>query len=233
MNTSAPFRDAPLAAGRTTLIIIAGLILFCVAFAVLDTAYYQFANTRFPAVGDSTWLATVWGIVSRLHVFIPALVLVLWRPRLFGFQIGKTRQHWRLVVVLLLVNCGVIAGYLLLTGGGTPYSSNQWLVTEVFTVPVVEETVWRGVVFTLLLLALRRVHDERSAGWWAIILSGVAFGLMHGLNALTGAPLAFVAPQVLNATIWGLVYGYARYKTDSVYPPMLLHGAMNLIVVLF
>jgi membrane protease YdiL (CAAX protease family) len=137
------------------------------------------------------------------------------------------------VVVLLLVNCGVIAGYLLLTGGGTPYSSNQWLVTEVFTVPVVEETVWRGVVFTLLLLALRRVHDERSAGWWAIILSGVAFGLMHGLNALTGAPLAFVAPQVLNATIWGLVYGYARYKTDSVYPPMLLHGAMNLIVVLF
>jgi membrane protease YdiL (CAAX protease family) len=38
--------------------------------------------------------------------------------------------------------------------------------------------------------------------------------------------------QVLNAGVWGIVYGYARALTDSIYPPMLLHAAMNLVVVL-
>jgi membrane protease YdiL (CAAX protease family) len=46
-------------------------------------------------------------------------------------------------------------------------------------------------------------------------------------------PLAFVAVQALSAAIWGVMYGYARAQTESVYPPMLLHAAMNLVVVLF
>lgn len=47
---------------------------------------------------------------------------------------------------MLLVNCGVVVGYLLLTQSSTPYNGNQWLVTEMVTVPVVEETFWRGFV---------------------------------------------------------------------------------------
>ncbi len=39
--------------------------------------------------------------------------------------------------------------------------------------------------------------------------------------------------QVLNATIWGVMYGYARSKSESIYPPMILHAAMNLVVILF
>jgi membrane protease YdiL (CAAX protease family) len=29
------------------------------------------------------------------------------------------------------------------------------------------------------------------------------------------------------------MYGYARVKTESLYGPMVLHAAMNLVVVLF
>jgi membrane protease YdiL (CAAX protease family) len=217
----------------TTLLVAVGLALFTIGFAMVSDAYYQFANARFPNVGDSPWLATIWGVVSRLYVIIPCAALVFWRPRLFGFQIGRTRQHWRLLVFLLLVNCGVVAAYILLTGSGTPYSGNQWLLTEIVIVPVVEETMWRGIIYAVLLMVLRRVHPAHSAGLWAVWMSGLAFGLAHGVNVLAGVPLAFVWPQVLNAAIWGVAYGYARMKTDSVYPPMILHSAMNLVVVLF
>jgi membrane protease YdiL (CAAX protease family) len=206
---------------------------FSVLFVLIDGAYYKFAAAHFPNVGTSAWLATLWGIFSRAHLLILGAPLVLWRPRLFGFQIGRTWQHWRMLLIMLLVNCGVIAAYLWLTGGTTPYSGNQWLVTEVITVPVIEETFWRGIVFTTLLLALRRFYSENTSRHLAVWFSGLAFGLLHAANVLAGVPLLFVAIQTLNAIVWGVVYGYARAKTESIYPPIFLHAAMNFVVVLF
>jgi hypothetical protein len=44
-------------------------------------------------------------------------------------QLGRIRQHWRMRLTMLLVNCGIIAAYLGLTGSTTPYSGNQRYVT--------------------------------------------------------------------------------------------------------
>ncbi len=56
---------------------------------------------------------------------------------------------------------------------------------------------------------------------------------MHAGNALAGVSIQFVAIQTLNAVIWGVVYGYARAKTESVYPSILSHAAINFVVILF
>lgn len=87
--------------------------------------------------------------------------------------------------------------------------------------------VCRAAVLTQRL-GLER-HGELLAEW----CSGVCFGLLHAANALVGVSPAFVALQALNATIWGVMYGYARARTESTYPPILLHAAKNLVVVLF
>lgn len=223
--------EQPGSASRTVGV-IAALAAFSGAFVVLDQAYIRVVDDWFPPVGTSTSLATLYGLVSRLHLIIPLLLLVLWRPRLLGFQLGQTRRHWRVLLLFLVANCGVVAGYLVLSGNTTPYSGIQWWFTEVVTVPLVEETMWRGVVFALLLGALRRVHPEGTATTYAIWCSALAFGLLHGANALVGVPGVFVAVQVLNAAVWGVVYGYARALTGSIYPPIALHAAMNLVVVL-
>ncbi len=212
--------------------LVMATISLCGLFLLVDQAYYRFLSSRFPEVGASAWRATLFGVLSRVHVIILVLPFVLWRPRQLGFQIGKTRQHWRMLLLMLIANCGIIGAYLWLSDGGTPYSGNQWLVTEVVTVPIVEESVWRGLVFTALLLAFGRLYPGRVAGHLAVWLSGLAFGLLHAGNALAGVPIAFVGVQVLNATLWGVVYGYARARTESIYPPMLLHAAMNLVVIL-
>jgi membrane protease YdiL (CAAX protease family) len=216
-----------------TALIILAIAAFITLFVLVDNAYFKFADTHFPNVGSSAWLATWWGVVSRAYLLLLIIPLVLWRPRLFGFQIGRTRQYWYMILITLLVNCGVIAAYLWLTGSTTPFSGNQWLITEVVIVPLVEKTFWRGIVFTVLLVAMRKIYSENASNHLAVWLTGLAFGLLHANNILAGVPIAFVTVQVLNAAVWGVVYGYARAKTESLYPPILLHAAMNFTVILF
>jgi membrane protease YdiL (CAAX protease family) len=78
--------------------------------------------------------------------------------------------------------------------------------------PLVEELMFRGVGFALL---------EPYGKWVAIVGTGVLFGALHGL---------VIAFPVLAA--FGIVLGWLRWKTGSVYPCVLLHGAFNAIGVL-
>jgi membrane protease YdiL (CAAX protease family) len=143
------------------------------------------------------------------------------------------RTRWRFILAIIIANCIVVGAFLLLSGSGTPYSGNQWLFTEIVTVPLVEELFWRGLVFSLLFSLLQKTLSKSLSLTLTVWLSGITFGLLHAGNALSGVPLQFVAIQTLNAVIWGVVYGYARAKTDSVYPSILSHAAMNLVVVAF
>jgi membrane protease YdiL (CAAX protease family) len=217
----------------STVLVLFGLLAFCGLFILTDQAYYNFVSLRFPNIGTSAILATSYGVVSRLHILLPCVILVVWRPRFFGFQFGKIRQYWRMLLIMLVVNCGVIAVYLWLTGGGTPYSGNHWLVTEAITVPVIEETFWRGIVLMLMLILLKRFQTKDCSNHLAVWSTGIAFGLLHLANVLAGVPIQFVLLQCLNAVVWGVVYSYARMKTESVYPSMIMHAAMNLVVVFF
>lgn len=218
--------------GRT-LYILLGLIVFSATFALVDEVYVRFVSGVFPSVGTSTALATLYGVVSRLHIAIPLLILAAWRPNLFALQFGSIRQHWRLLLAMLAFNCGVITAYLWLSGGGTPYSDNQWLITEAVTVPLIEELMWRGILLTAMFALLARVDAPVAGHHVAIWSVGIAFGLLHFRNAFFGVPVEFALIQALSAVVWGVLYGYARFKTDSVLPAIGLHASMNLIVVLF
>ena len=209
-----------------TALILLAAVAFSAVFLWVNTLNYNWLSPRFESSG-----ATVWGIVQRLFVLIPVILLSVWRPKAMGFQVGRIARHWRMLLIMLAANVGIVGGYVLLSGG-TPYSGLGMLVNEVITVPVAEELMWRGVVFAGLLALLRRFHTEETAGLLAGWFSGVCFGLLHANNALFGYPLAFVALQTLNATVWGVVYGIARVKTGSIYPPLVMHAAMNLAVVL-
>jgi membrane protease YdiL (CAAX protease family) len=73
--------------------------------------------------------------------------------------------------------------------------------------PIVEELMFRGAGFSLL---------EPFGQSAAVIGSGVAFGLVHGL--LEGLPII---------TAFGLGLAYLRSRTQSLYPCALLHAGFN------
>ncbi|RIK81445.1 MAG: CPBP family intramembrane metalloprotease domain-containing protein [Planctomycetota bacterium] len=71
-----------------------------------------------------------------------------------------------------------------------------------------EEIAFRGFV----LSGLRHVGHK----WWAIVLSSVAFGLVHPF-----------LHQKINATVMGVVIGYVAVQSGSLWPCILLHGLHN------
>jgi membrane protease YdiL (CAAX protease family) len=78
--------------------------------------------------------------------------------------------------------------------------------------PIVEELLFRGIGFHLL----RRFGDTS-----AILATGLAFGLYHGLvNAL---PIL---------ALFGIALAWLRARTRSVYPGMLVHAAFNSVALI-
>lgn len=87
-----------------------------------------------------------------------------------------------------------------------------FFLTVTLLAPAVEELTYRGLGIRLL----------RPWGTTlAIVVTGLLFGLAHGL--LVGLPiLAF----------FGLVVGWLRVRTESIYPPIALHAAFNGIALI-
>jgi uncharacterized protein len=73
--------------------------------------------------------------------------------------------------------------------------------------PAVEELTYRGLGFTLL---------SPYGSWTAILVTGILFGMAHGL---------VIALPVL--TVFGIAVAWVRDRAQSVYPGMLLHGTFN------
>jgi membrane protease YdiL (CAAX protease family) len=82
--------------------------------------------------------------------------------------------------------------------------------------PLVEETLFRGFVFTGLRT---RLHPVMAA-----IVTSVVFASLH-LEIGNGTPLVWVA--AIDTFTLSLVLCYLRHKTDSLWPGILLHGLKN------
>lgn len=84
--------------------------------------------------------------------------------------------------------------------------------------PLVEETVFRGFVFTGL--------RNRLSPVWAALVTSLLFASAH-LEFGSGQPLLWVA--ALDTFTLSLVLCYLRQKTDSLWPGIVLHGLKNAI----
>jgi membrane protease YdiL (CAAX protease family) len=87
-----------------------------------------------------------------------------------------------------------------------PFLANAAVVTLV--APVVEELLYRGLGFGLL--------TPFVGPWPAILITGVAFGLAHGL--VLGLPVL---------TFFGVTLAWLRWQSGSVIPGMIVHALFN------
>ena len=95
-------------------------------------------------------------------------------------------------------------------GGGSFLGA---VVVAVIGAPLIEEIVFRGIVFR----SLRRV----SPAWVAILASSVLFGLYH-MNPV----------QIVYATLMGIVAGIIYEKSNNLLFPILVHVANNLVAAI-
>lgn len=159
------------------------------------------------------------------YAIISAVVLIIARgvPReTIGF---RTPASWGRAAGLIVASLLAIWAASWLFGLFLNASEEQGLVPEewdpsqaqafvanfaiiVFVAPVVEETTYRGLGFA----AVRSSFGPLAA----VLVTGLAFGLSHGL---------LLALPVL--TLFGVILGVVRWRTESLYPPIALHALFN------
>lgn len=200
-----------IASAASLLVALTNLAWFAIVNGVLDL---QGAVAR--GLLYSSWLLLLGGLV------------VIRRPRAFGFREGALRRRWRLVVAVVIPAMAATALILRIIGA-TPYSDASLFIESV-VVPFTEELVFRAVLLTVLLLVLRRLQPANRARILAILFCGVAFGIGHLANA-TSVAFGFVIGQSLFAMFLGAACAFLMARTRSVYPAMILHSAVNAVVV--
>jgi len=104
-------------------------------------------------------------------------------------------------------------GFQNVSGGGSLLLT---FISLVILPPLVEETVFRGFVYTGLRGKLKPL--------WAALLTSVLFASAH-LQFGSGKPLLWVA--AIDTFSLSLVLCYLRQKTNSLWPGIMLHALKN------
>jgi hypothetical protein len=211
------------ATGFVTLGVFVVAVVATVALAILNVHWFEALDGLVHPQGE----------IQRALLFSSWLVLIslpfaIRRPDAVGLRLGSLAQHWRAVVMAAAAAAAATAAVLVLVGG-TPYDDASPVV-EVLIVPVSEELFFRGVLLATLLTVLRRFHPPALATVLAVLIDGFAFGLGHFANALV-LPMAFVVQQATFASVLGVICAAVAVRTRSLYGAILVHAAVNAVVV--
>ncbi|MGL6278529.1 MAG: lysostaphin resistance A-like protein [Gaiella sp.] len=169
------------------------------------------------------WSSAVAGVVQYAVIGLVLLVIArglprdalgLRRPpswgRAAGLVVGALVAIWIAAAVLnVVLEAGEEQGLVPDAWDGSrwaPFLANAVVVAVV--APVVEELCYRAIGMAVV--------GAVASSAVAVGVTGLAFGLAHGL---------IVALPIL--TLFGIVLGWLRLRTESVYPCMILHGIFN------
>lgn len=169
------------------------------------------------------WSTAVGGAVQ--YLVMAAVAYAIGRP--LGRPLAGLRRPaaWGRAAALVVASlaaitlAGAILGRFLKAGEEQGLVPDGWngsraapfvanFVVVALCAPLVEEYIFRGLGFGLV--------SAVSGPALAVVVTALAFGLAHGL---------VVALPVLS--LFGAILGWLRWKTDSLYPPMILHGIFN------
>jgi membrane protease YdiL (CAAX protease family) len=216
------------------------LMMFTPALAVLITML----ALRFPARGERLRFLGMWPLRPAKRV-IGLSVLALFGPTVLVALTLAVAALFGWVTLDLVGLSGFSQNLAAAVPEGTP-APPAWtvLIVQLITIPIAgatinallafgEEIGWRG----FLVPALRPLGT-----WPTLLLSGVAWGLWHSPVILLG--YNFARPDITGVLLmvggcvaWGVLLGWLRLRSASVWPAVFAHGALNasggLVALLF
>jgi membrane protease YdiL (CAAX protease family) len=162
------------------------------------------------------------------------LLLVAWAPGLSFASIGVTsrlRPGWfQPGLVVLAIAVAVPAAFFAL-GSRLRLTGEGWAFLLVMP-GLAEELLFRGLYQSLLNRALGRCWKLGGTEFgWGLLITSVLFAGDNGLIAVDArlhariVPLAAIAPFML-----GLVSGWMRERSNSVWPSVVGHNLSNIVI---
>ncbi|HEY0332678.1 MAG TPA: type II CAAX endopeptidase family protein [Stenotrophomonas sp.] len=190
------------------------------------------------ALGQPGVLAQM--LMALASTWAAALVLYTWRRRATPLERAAslaaarrpTTLGWAALVAVLVFVFSNLVGFLAERAGIRPVPTNLALVDQgmqewpVFLVlfavvfaPAGEELLFRRVLFGRLLQAGRP--------WLGMLLSSVAFALLHEIPGLSGnGPLAILQLWLVYGSM-GAAFAWLYWRTGSLWGAILGHGLHN------
>ncbi len=156
------------------------------------------------------------------------IILTCFNPRFFGWTTGKIREEWKLSLQATLIILLPIFSFLQFAPP-TPFHGMSW---QVFILaPVGEEAIFRGAFFTAIFTILGRFHkNENTVALLTILFSALCFGAWHIPN-FTVQP-EFTLFQIFYTTLIGIILGFVRYRTHSIYVGVFIHTMINVMATI-
>lgn len=221
---------------------IVSFLLICFGITWISFAVVWFAGIRAPGSDDGLldWAAFVFLVLPVS--FGPAIANFIVRKwiTLEGFADAglklNFKSSWRYYLLAWFYPLFVILGILILaavTGASKPVFADrapivlvQYMLISVVTAPYSwgEEFGWRGY------LQIRLFADRPLL---AALATGLIWGIWHYPMIISGQlassiPLAIALIKYpIEESFLSVIYGWFRYRTNSVWPPSLAHSTSN------
>lgn len=218
--------EIPISPGKAGLIVFFSILLFMIIGVVGRL------------IADAIWEQVDWKspfMIVELFIIIPAILVIksyryplktalrlnpvtfdimIWSLLLgisfaiLGDQLDRIVQSWYPMPVELLEQLELTFQ--------TKYISDFILLFLIGTVGAgfCEEILFRGF--------FQRILEKRMQLIAAILFPAILFGIVHVLPWL-----------IFQITVMGIVLGIIAWRTDSVYPTIIIHAANNAIAILF
>jgi len=174
----------------------------------------------------------VFRVVGSLGSIVVLILFLLVRKpsiRFLGLNFNEINPKHRTLYIIALI---IIAGLIIYS----PFLDPKFLITNIrfgIVTPVFEEIIFRGYIW-------RKLEEKQFKSITIIAITSLLFGLFHlaGFYEISYATSFFTdAPplkeilffKVLVDSVYGILLGYARYKSGNLYLPLIIHSIGNII----
>ena len=103
------------------------------------------------------------------------------------------------------------------------------ILIAAFTAGIFEEFAFRGVLISTLMWQWKDLEKFRTAA----LISGLTFGLIHGINFFAGADFVQTLFQVFGCIGLGVLLAAAYLRSGSIIPMMFFHTLHDIIAIAF
>jgi membrane protease YdiL (CAAX protease family) len=165
--------------------------------------------------GIALVLPTIWWIVKRVERETLKEGLYLYGASFLSYVI------WFLVLILTFVGMGLLIhilgvqetpNFMLNLEYPTPMHKILLLVAVVIIAPIVEEVVFRGFLQKRFSGTFLGIHG-------AIFVTAFIWAVIHG---------QYESVYIFVIFLIGIIFGYARVISNSLYIPIMMHAVLNL-----
>jgi membrane protease YdiL (CAAX protease family) len=168
------------------------------------------------------------GIIGAVGTVMFLVFAVANLDRLEGLGLEHARRRsvasrtW-----VLAATTGFMAGLMVFwiataSGEGIKLSDDRKLMLLQVTLgPILEEVVFRGYLFALVLWGLAKIRSSRW-DWFVVAIVAMVFSAVH----LAQPGVSWVQVACISCT--GALYGLVRYASGSAAPAAASHAAYNL-----